>query len=89
MAPTLEKYRLLSEDESDTIKSSSSSEELTGHEYLSRNEVSVYKFSKLSIIVTAFLFVFSIISNIVMAVTLRKVWVPAQRITKLGEYFAM
>lgn len=89
MAPILEKYRLLSEDESDTIKSSSSSEELTGHEYLSRKEVSVYKFSKLSIIVTGLLFVFSIVSNIIMALTLRKVWVPAQRITKLGEYIKM
>jgi hypothetical protein len=91
MAPTLEKYRLLSEDESEsvTLKSSSSSEELTGHEYLSRTEVSTYKFSKLSIIITAFLFVASIVSNIAMALTLRKVWVPTQRITKLGEYLAM
>jgi hypothetical protein len=88
MPSTLEKYRLLNEDESDITNCGSSSEELTDHEYLSRNEVSIYKFSKFSIIVIAFLCV-SVISNIIMALTLRKVWVPAEPTTKLGEFFVV
>ncbi len=89
MAPTLEKYRLLNEDETDSVTRSSSGEELTGHEYLLREERSPYKFSKLTITVTAFLFLSSIVSNIIMALALKKAWVPAQRVTKLGESFVM
>lgn len=89
MAPTLEKYRLLNEEEADTINRDSNSAELTGHEYLTRQEVSTYNFSKLTIIVTVFLFVISVASNIIMALALKKAWVPTLPVTKLGEYFVM
>jgi len=81
MAPMLEKYRLLSEDES-----SSNSEEPTGHEYLSRRDDSTYKFSKGFIIITGSLFISALVTNVILALTLRKtLGKPSRCVTPIGE----
>jgi len=63
-----EKYRLLNGEDSRP-----SSEDLAGHEYLSRRDDSKYKFSKKSVILTGCLLIAALATNVVLAVlTLRK-----------------
>ncbi|KAJ5464102.1 hypothetical protein N7475_007237 [Penicillium sp. IBT 31633x] len=75
MAPILEKYRLLSSDDSSNSRRNSSGEEGTGHAYLERQEEEENKsrFSRrLTLVAVGVLFGASIFSNILMALALTK-----------------
>lgn len=95
MAPILEKYRLLSSDDSSNSRRNSSGEEGTGHAYLERQEEEENKsrFSRrLTLVAVGVLFGASIFSNILMALALTKTpkiheHTPILPKTKHGEFW--